>query len=581
MKKNIKEIIIENWAAVFTAIFFIIVLLYFIISKENIYLTIFDNLDSNISMFKMLKDFHLYWVIGEKAPFLGGIDRNYFNSDLKFYSIIHMIFPTLVAIEVGWFIKIGFAIFGFLFLGKTIYGQNVDRNLFIFCGLLYGIIPTFPTSPYSFATLPFLMAIMIRITRKWNWKYGLFLFLYPIFSDFSCFGLFICGFTLVFFIIDLIVEKKPAWRFLVSICILSVGYVINEWRLFYIMLFSKEETIRSSFAGASYGIELVLSSFKEAFLYGQAHSGSAHTYVVLPICLLYFMYLNFSYIKVKNWKGLIKDPFNWIMLWQVINCIIYALDIAGWMDTIVGIVIPVLKGFSFSRTLWFCPFLWYFALAIILSRLAWKNYLKLIVCLVVLLSICANPKGYNHIFWNSYITVTNILGDDWFIKHKGHEPTKFLSYGDFYSTELFDEIKEDIGYNGEWSIAYGLYPSVLNYNDIATLDGYLSYYSMDYKEQFRKLIAPELTVDSSNQQYFDTYGGRAYIFSPNFELSSYRNFEVTEDDMLIDTEVFREMGGKYVFSRVKVLNSDVLDLDLLGVYSNEKSPYTIYAYKLK
>ena len=53
-------------------------------------------------------------------------------------------------------------------------------------------------------------------------------------------------------------------------------------------------------------------------------------------------------------------------------------------------------------------------------------------------------------------------------------------------------MKEDIGYEGEWSAAYGLHPAVLEYNGIATLDGYLGFYPQSYKEDFRRIIAPAL-----------------------------------------------------------------------------------------
>ena len=70
---------------------------------------------------------------------------------------------------------------------------------------------------------------------------------------------------------------------------------------------------------------------------------------------------------------------------------------------------------------------------------------------------------------------------------KGKESND-LSYGEFYSEELFAKAKEDIGYNGEWSAAYGFHPAILEYNGISTLDGYLGFYSQDYKDRFRKVI---------------------------------------------------------------------------------------------
>ena len=93
------------------------------------------------------------------------------------------------------------------------------------------------------------------------------------------------------------------------------------------------------------------------------------------------------------------------------------------------------------------------------------------------------------------------MGDEWFERKIGRErfnrafqnrTSGVLSYREFYSTKLFEKIKREIGYNGEWSVAFGMHPRVLQYNGISTLDGYSSYYPQAYKEQFRKLIAPDL-----------------------------------------------------------------------------------------
>lgn len=88
-----------------------------------------------------------------------------------------------------------------------------------------------------------------------------------------------------------------------------------------------------------------------------------------------------------------------------------------------------------------------------------------------------------------------------------------LTYREFYSTDLFEKAKEDIGYCGQWSVAYGFYPAILEYNDIATLDGYLGFYSQNYKEEFRKMIAPALDrVEESRRILMN--GERVPIFIP-------------------------------------------------------------------
>lgn len=49
-----------------------------------------------------------------------------------------------------------------------------------------------------------------------------------------------------------------------------------------------------------------------------------------------------------------------------------------------------------------------------------------------------------------------------------------ITYAEFFDTSLFEEIKKDIGYNGEKVVAFGFHPSVLIYNGFTTIDGYSS-----------------------------------------------------------------------------------------------------------
>ncbi|MCR5688207.1 MAG: DUF6044 family protein [Lachnospiraceae bacterium] len=554
----------DNWAAVFLLAFFAVTLVYIVTAGDGIYLQIHDNLDSNIAIYKMMKDSRLFWSFGTRAPMLGGLDRNYLVSDLNPYPLLHMAFPTLAAVITAWYLKIAMAAAGFVFLGRTVYGRECDANLFAACGFIYGIMPTYPTTPFGFASLPILMAVMIRLYRKWDVRYIPVLVLYPMLSYFSVFGLFICGFILLFFIIDFIARRKPAWRILAALAAVSAGYVIADWRLFYVMFASGEETIRSTFADGYATTLQALKLFGSVFV---KHLPSAQTYFLLPVCAAYFLFINGRYILRKEYKGISSDPFNWLMLWQAFNCMVYALENVRWFKNLIGTVFPPLKGMALNRTVWFSPFIWCFMFMMVLIRLSWKSGVKILLCLAAFISVCTWKSPHNHIYYNAGIAADRIAGEE----------TDMMTYGKFYSPALFGAIKEDIGYNGEWSVAYGMHPGILIYNDIATLDGYFPIYPIGYKDRFRKLIAPELEQDPENRDYFDNWGGKAYIFSKDTESKQLFNIDGEESEMLIDPVAFREMGGKYVFSTVKVTNAETLGFRLLGVYG-DGMPYVIHVY---
>ncbi len=146
-----------------------------------------------------------------------------------------------------------------------------------------------------------------------------------------------------------------------------------------------------------------------------------------------------------------------------------------------------------------------------------------------------------------------------------------------------ERIKEEIAYDGEWSLAYGLHPAILEYNGIATLDGYLGFYAQQYKEDFRKIIAPALERVEATRIYYDEWGARAYLYSGT-DLSIVRatkSIQATDYDIYIDTESIKELGGTWIFSRIELANAEEAGLLLEGSYTSEDESYTIYLYQVR
>lgn len=130
-------------------------------------------------------------------------------------------------------------------------------------------------------------------------------------------------------------------------------------------------------------------------------------------------------------------------------------------------LVPPLKGFQFNRTVFFNPFLWYAALFLLVKYLIdkRKQWLGYLVSLIALAVVILTPAVYNDFYSTCYYNAYRIIK---------HTQVENLNYREFYSQKLFEEIKADIGYDGEYSAAYGMHPAVLSYNGIATLDGYLA-----------------------------------------------------------------------------------------------------------
>ena len=159
-----------------------------------------------------------------------------------------------------------------------------------------------------------------------------------------------------------------------------------------------------------------------------------------------------------------------------------------------------------------------------------------------------------------------------------------MNWKEFYSEDLFTQIKEDIGYRDEWSVAYGMYPAVLQYNGICTLDGYLGFYSQTYKEEFRKIIAPALERVEMNRLYYDNWGARCYLAfgtDKSVAMGAKSLYGLTDTDIYIDTQALKNLYGKYLFSRIRITNADEVGLSLLKAYEEDTQAYPVYVYTVE
>lgn len=547
---------------------------------EKSYIAVHDNMDLFLAQFQMLKNTDSFWKHGVDVPFLGGISRDNLPSELSLYSVLYMIFPTYTAYVIGLLLKIVIAMVSFRFLARELYPEKylTYRPLIYMTGFVYGSIHFFPAFGFAFASMPLAAFLLIKIYRKPSkWLY-LALFLYPLISYFSYMGIFILGYLVIAVVWLSLKDKKPAWSLMLALPVLALGYVICEYRLFGQMLLSDEVTIRSTIVNASLSWGEVIKEIVTVWKDGIFHADGVHTKLVLPVCMLYFLGNNLFYLwKKEPWK-IVHDPFNFVMLFLLFNSIVYGLYDFEPLRTLVETLIPPLEGWQFNRTIFFNPFLWYSALFLILKRWydagVWQMWtVNVMICLAALVVI-VTPTRYNDLYYTCYYRAYEYFHE---------EEVDNLDYEQFYAVELFEKIKEEIAYQGEWAAAYGLHPAILEYNGIATLDGYLGFYSQQYKDDFRKVIAPALERVEETRIYYDDWGARAYLYSGT-DLSivnATKTVYATDDEIYIDAQAWKELGGKYIFSRIKLSNADEKNLNLVGDYTSDDESYTIYVYRTK
>ena len=591
-------------------LFILIISVFYCAIGENSYIGVHDNMDLFIAHFAMLRNTGIFFSHGVSAPFLGGVSRDVLPGEASLYTVLYMIFSPFTAYIVGYVLKIVIAVFScvLLFVDFTILsGEKIDSfferarfclkeeyapelNLAVGAGFLYGVLNLFPAFGISFASIPLIVYLLRRvylIERSDDSKkvrkmagYVVLIFCYPFVSYFSYFGFFILGYLFIGIIWMWIRDKKPSFGLIAGLVALSVGFVVFEYRLFGMMLFSDVTTIRDTMVQSYVQVSEVPALVGDVFVNGMMHAEDCHKYFVMPVCLLYLFFLNGRYVYKKNFRGIFTDVYNLCALILVFNAVVYGIYFIREVNDVFATVVPPLKGFQFNRTVFFSPFIWCAMLFIIAYRISKKEILKGVLAYAVIATavviVIITPTRYNDLRGTLYHVVKeNILGnklDD-------------LNYREFYSEELFSDVKKEIGYKeGEWSIAYGMHPAILEYNGIATLDGYLGFYPQSYKEEFRKVIAPALSKNPSSAAYFDEWGARCYLYSgtdATIVMATKSMYGVTDNNIYIDAGELKKLGCKYLFSRIDIANAPEEGLTPIGEYSGYNSPYNIYVYGLE
>ena len=572
---------------------FVLQILVFLILRDESYPQIHDNLDLFVPHYRMMKLADAWFAHGVKLPVMHGLNRDLFGSEFLLYNVLYILLPDIAAYLIGYFIKIAVGFLSFLLLARDMCGSRQAylqrRAVLVPVAAAFAMIPVFPTYGIAFTSVPLVIWLIRRIyygealspgrTPDKKWKRALpwiCLFVYPCLSYFSYHGFFILSYMCVAVIILWIRDKKFPARVFFAIVVLSLGYVAFEYRLFAAMLLDDTVTIRTTMEHGEISFAEAVKTGALEFVNASFHSEDSHTYLVLPLAALGFLAANIKHISEKRPKDIVKDPVNLILLWIALNCLNFGLYQYAPYRHILETLVPQLTGFEFARTAYFNTFLWYALAAVILCRLAkTKKTVAAAAAVAAALVVMFVPQVYNDLYYTVYNHAYKI------VKHK---ETSTVNYREFYSRELFDRVKDDMDYDGAWSAAYGFHPGILNYNGIASLDGYLGMYPQEYKDKWLEVEKPAFEGSPSLGQYFEDWGARVCLYSGSDE-NTYAPMRYTEyEDMRLvaDMDALRDLDCRYIFSRTEFSNAGELGLVKLGSWDGAQygSPYEITVYEL-
>ncbi len=540
-----------------------------------------DNLDgANLVLLHILKLYGAVFSFDAQIPMLHGLSRLFFPAELKVWGFLFAFCDDfLLAYRINLLLKIAVGYCSMAIFLKTFAAAENDgpwlRRMVAAC---FAVLPCQPENALSFASLPLVFCLFRAVylntgpaktpdRRPLSPALLAALFAgiacYPLLSDFSRYGLYILFVLGLFFLYDAIRQKRPHLPFAAGIALLALGYVLTEYRLFYVFLWLRPETIREEFRHGSYSyfnFHYTLTETLELLLDGQYHFAStAHKYILLPAVLLFMLLGGRGRSPGRSRAKLFFAAFVAIIAarWLYLYVVVELLDAH----------VRIFRIIQLDRVYIFLPIILYSLFYMAMASLAGRAGKPVAVLCVAAQAACIimTPAIYND-------ALRNIRRDTYAAEDYG--------YREYFSQALFANIKKQIHYAGEWSVAVGFPPSVLSFNGIHTLDGYHSYYPLAYKHAFRTVIAPELAADPDLREYFDYWGCRAYIVGNEAGAKEKRSASDSVT-LRINPEAFARLGGRYIFSRTAIANSGELGLALAGEFSDPASPYVIHLYEAR
>jgi len=539
---------------------------YFSIHYDSLYVEMHDNLDQHFAWYKILSDNNAWFSgNGEKLPHMGGISRGILVPETQLVNLIFMAFEPLLAHILLIITKFTIAYFSFIKLSEYILYELNNKDIPKFYSYIlavsFALLPGNENLYIAQASIPLILYFYLKFINERSFLTLAFIFAYPVLSELTRFGMFILAYMGVHFLYLFFARNERYKYSLLSILFLSLGYLIVEYRLILSVVLSNEETIRSSMVLISNGD--FFKTLAQSLVKGQYHFSSI-TYIIIPLSIYLYYHARHAIIDPRK----IPKPLYVLPSLILFNSIVYSIYVTSDIKIYFWDFLPPLHGWNFSRFIWFNHFFWHL---LILGLLAFtykrfKNYIAITFLGLQIIFTLIYPS-YGNDFYRT-------LKCNYFSDCSNH-----FSFSEYYSADLFDEVKESIGYEAdEKVIAFGMHPSVLAYNGFFTMDGYHNAYYMEYKNKFRTLIEPGLEKSERYKNYFDNWGGRAYIFSEEASYNPSR--DINEDTVIlpINYKIAREMNIKYVISNNKISLND--DISLLNSFSDVESPYKVRVYEI-
>jgi uncharacterized protein DUF6044 len=507
-------------------------LLPLILLGENAYVGINDVLDAHVIWYRILANNGLVFA-SSYTPIheIMAVPRLSLYNEFYLLFWIHYLIGTFPAIVVNLFIIHFTALWGmYLLLTKL----KFTPLAIFFAALFFSLLPFSQFWGLSIAGQPLVLYSLLRIRQKgFKIKYCMLLLFYVLYANFYAVSVFYFAVLSIFFIISFIKLNSISWPVVTAIILMISVSILMEYRLVESLFFN------DSFV--SIRVERNMQLFKQPPFYPIKLALFGHYYARSFLFLLIPMFLySFWILSKKN-----EEKIDWrvkyvlgVFLLVIIVALVAQID---WIYN--GYKNNPLNIYSFKRINTLLPIITVLLAAVMTNYLTKhsnvQNLIKSQIAVIIIFLWLTNP------------TLLALIPSSELINNEDK-----ISFKNFFSIELFEEIKNYIGEEQDnYKVAsLGLYPSISQYNGFYTIDGYFTNYPLQYKKEFREIIKNELSQNEELETYFNGWGGRCYLFDnqlgKDFLYTKEKSFKI--DQLQIDCDQFKKMGGRYILSAVPI-----------------------------
>lgn len=535
----------------------------YIILGENSFITIHDHLDLSAAHIRMLMDHNAMFDYSQKLPIGEGISRSFFFVPYDLRLVFYYLFPFAWAIIANnIFVRVIGYTGMFLLLDKYIIKDNRFTSQVIKMVLSVGFSLSSAYTDYSLSALgfPLIFYVFLNFSHRMHCLAScVLLILYCFYNHFELGGFFACSVISMYAVYLWLKERKFPWRIFIPLSVMSLLFILQYLPMIANFFSTDGEISNRVEMYSTYSVNDSVVGTMSLMTKSMYHVGNIFALPTI-LCLLYICFAS----KDDNRK----ESFLYLAAYGFIALVYFAVRMLHNVPAL-----NIVQSFQFDRFYWMYPTLICASCAFCCYKLLNKGKMMAISSFIVL-----GVTAASNIAWNVELRVNYN-----FTPSIAKQSPSFRA---FFAEDLFRQIKSDCEIK-DWDakvISLGMFPSVVQFNRISTLDFYQSNYPLEYKHKFRKVIAKELEKDPLLQDYFDNWGNRCYMFSSelgkNFLYG--KNHDIREiNNLEINTDALRELGCEYIISAVRINNANQINIEYVDTYTTPESFWELYVYRLQ